>query len=41
MRRTLPHIPVTPDFAYTQVSSHIRSRHRSSGIDVPVYSGQK
>ncbi|WP_235491811.1 MULTISPECIES: YDG/SRA domain-containing protein [Streptomyces] len=26
---------------YTHVSSHIRSRHRSSGIDVPVYSGQK
>ncbi|WP_275428456.1 HNH endonuclease [Streptomyces sp. CS090A] len=26
---------------YTHVSSHIRSRHKSSGIDVPVYSGQK
>ncbi|WP_411113457.1 hypothetical protein [Streptomyces sp. 029-5] len=25
----------------TQVSSHIRLRHESSGIAVPVYSGQK
>ncbi len=27
--------------AYTHVSSHIRARHRSSGIEVPVNSGQK
>ncbi|RPK63574.1 hypothetical protein EES43_11200 [Streptomyces sp. ADI96-02] len=31
----------TPSPLYTHVSSHIRSRHRSSGIDVPVNSGQK
>ncbi|BDH03335.1 hypothetical protein HEK131_05620 [Streptomyces seoulensis] len=36
-----PGVSPTPGPAYTQVSSHIRDRHWSSGIAWPVYRGQK